>query len=527
MATSTAHPAAATENQPQKRDFRQEVTDRIVKMLEEGVAPWQKPWEPGASSAGMPMNPTTDKAYRGGNAIHLMATALSRGYDDPRWMTYKQAADNGWQVRRGEKGTQIEFWEVKPVRDKDRSGQPEGVPAGEATDRNRDRDGSRLIHRVYTVFNARQIEGVPAYKPKEHSTFEAIESAEKILDNSGARIAHDQADRAFYSRASDSIHLPPRDAFKDPAGYYGTALHELAHWTGHPSRLNRQTLNETYRFGDTNYAKEELRAELASVFLAAERGIPHDPAQHAAYVGSWISALKQDKNEIFRAAHDASAASDFLLGLERDRSIADQALAATPAKDVPTTGTSRAAVFEERTTKLEQDREDMAEQPGTDVAPAETTPVRESTQFAARYEAGSSTVNVEHKQTGTDHRTTVDPSMNPDRNGRAGAAVPESAKDGTPASPFRAAEAITRDTLGNSAHLREARTDSGTYRGPIIGETESHLIQRQSAHVGIAHLKSALDQQPGIGTNVSINYSDGKALVREVRDRAKTQGLGR
>src|SRR4051794_26489923 len=326
MATSTAQPASVSDNPTEKRDFRQEVTDRIIKMLEEGVAPWQKPWEPGAAPAGMPMNPTTDKAYRGGNAIHLMATGLRRGYDDPRWITYKQAADQGWQVRRGEKGTQIEFWEVKPVQSRDRSGQPEDGQAGDTTDRQRDREGSRLIHRVYTVFNAKQVDGIPAYRSKQHSTFEAIESAEKILDHSSARIFHDQADRAFYSRGSDTIHLPPREAFKDPAGYYGTALHELAHWSGAENRLNRQTLAESYRFGDQNYAREELRAELASVFLAAERGIPHDPAQHAGYVGSWISALRQDKNEIFRAAHDASAAPDFLLALERDRSIADQAL---------------------------------------------------------------------------------------------------------------------------------------------------------------------------------------------------------
>src|SRR5262245_25851614 len=96
-----------------RRDHRQEVTDSIVKMLEEGVAPWQKPWQ----ATAMPFNPTTDKAYRGGNAVHLMATAIQRGFEDPRWMTYKQAAQNGFQVRQGEKGTHIEFWEVKQSKD--------------------------------------------------------------------------------------------------------------------------------------------------------------------------------------------------------------------------------------------------------------------------------------------------------------------------------------------------------------------------------------------------------------------------
>ena len=102
----------------QNRDHRQEVTDSIISLLEQGVAPWQKPWQ----GIGIPTNPTTDKAYRGGNAVHLMATALQRGYDDPRWMTYKQAAENDWQVKKGEKGTRIEFWEVKdPTRRQDRT----------------------------------------------------------------------------------------------------------------------------------------------------------------------------------------------------------------------------------------------------------------------------------------------------------------------------------------------------------------------------------------------------------------------
>src|SRR6202050_4592272 len=119
MAATTSLP---TEHQhtdkPALRDFRQEVTDSIVGMLERGGAPWQKLWEPGASSLGIPFNPTSERAYRGGNAIHLMATGLERGYEDPRWMTYKQAADNGWQVRRGERGTQVEYWEAKEASEK-------------------------------------------------------------------------------------------------------------------------------------------------------------------------------------------------------------------------------------------------------------------------------------------------------------------------------------------------------------------------------------------------------------------------
>jgi len=320
--------------EPTRRDFRREVTDRIISMLENGVAPWQKPWNPTDASLDMPMNPTTGKAYRGGNAIHLMATGLHRGYGDPRWMTYRQASEMAWQVRKGEKGTQIEFWEVKAGRDT----RAEPIPGGDGdghqpADESAQARGNRLIHRVYTVFNAKQIEGIPEWNAKQRTVFEVVEAADQILKNSGATIRHDQADRAFYNRLSDSIHLPPNHAFHDAAGYYGTALHELAHWTGHPSRLDRATLNETYRFGDISYAKEELRAELASVFLVAERGIPHDPNQHAAYVGSWIKTLKEDKNEIFRAAHDASRAADFLLALERDRSITGAVHPAAPLLD--------------------------------------------------------------------------------------------------------------------------------------------------------------------------------------------------
>ena len=298
-----------------KRDLRQEITDDIIAALEKGVAPWQKPWQAGAFE--MPLNPTSGKPYRGGNALQLMVAGMRNGFEDPRWITYRQAQENGWQVRRGEKGTQIEFWQFPSNQGEDHEGSRDDTPESS-------RD--RFIYRVYTVFNASQIEGIPTHTPRVRQEWEIIHDAEAILQNSGARISHDQQDRAFYHWLTDTIHLPPRAAFDSAGTYYGTALHETAHWTGAPGRLNRETLNESYRFGDFEYAKEELRAELASVFLMAERGIPHNPDDHAAYLGSSLKSLQDDKHEIFRAARDAHKAADLLIVLEHHKSL-DQALA--------------------------------------------------------------------------------------------------------------------------------------------------------------------------------------------------------
>ena len=287
-------------DKPPPRDYRQELTDELVKLLESGTAPWQKPWKADLS---MPMNPTTGKLYRGGNVLSLMIASMAKGYGDSRWMTYKQAAEKEWQVRKGEKGTQIEFWEARP-----------GDKSAEADDEERK---GRLIHRVYTVFNAQQIDGIPTIAIEPRKPFEVIEAGEQILANSGATIKHG-GHEAFYQRKADYVQLPEKDTFHDAPAYYGTACHELAHWSGHPSRLNRDTLTDSYRFGDQQYAREELVADLASTFMAAKRGIPHNPEHTAAYVQSWIKALKNDKNEIFRAASAASKACDYVLGLGRE-----------------------------------------------------------------------------------------------------------------------------------------------------------------------------------------------------------------
>lgn len=277
------------------RDHRQEMTDKLIEQLEAGTAPWQKPWTDGVGHR--PHNPTTGKPYRGGNAMWLDM----QGYSDPRWMTYKQASEAGYQVRKGEKSTLVEYWKFH---DEKKEQGPDGQEKTVRMTLERPRVFSAF------VFNAQQIDGIPPIEKKEHA-WDANEKAEKILAASGARIHNDQAGRAFYRPSTDSIHLPERSQFETEGHYYATALHELGHWSGHESRLNRQLDGG---FGSESYAREELRAEIASYFLGTELGIPHDPSNHAAYVGSWIKALKEDKNEIFRAARDAEQIADFVMG---------------------------------------------------------------------------------------------------------------------------------------------------------------------------------------------------------------------
>jgi antirestriction protein ArdC len=285
-------------DKPPPRDYRQEITDQVIKLLESGTSPWQKPWDAG-ELGGIPYNPTTMKPYRGGNVLGLMIASMSRGYTDPRFCTYKQAIDNGWQVRKGEKATTIEFWDVKPS---DNEG-------GAADEEKR----GHTIHRVYHVFNAQQIEGIPPLVTQPRKPFQIIEAGEKVMKDSGADIRQGGA-KAYYSPSGDYIQMPPKDCLVDELHYYATSLHELTHWTGAKHRLDSDI---SHPFGFPGYAQEEMRADLASLFMAAELGIPYDPKDQASYIQSWIKVLKNDKNEVFRAAADASKACDYVLGKNR------------------------------------------------------------------------------------------------------------------------------------------------------------------------------------------------------------------
>ncbi len=295
------------------KPFVEAVAERLIEQLRAGTAPWQKPWEAGEPGGHLPMNPTTGNRYNGINAVNLMC----QGREDHRWMTYKQAAAAGANVRKGEKGTPIQYWKFsdeQPMVDSD--GKAVLDARGKQVKQSVKLERPALF--TATVFNAEQIDGLPPPQPAKKHEWSGVERAEQILAASGADIRHGESDRAFYRAATDRIHMPDRSQFPTADAYYAVALHELGHWSGHESRLGRDLWHP---FGSEGYAREELRAEIASMILGDELGIGHDPAHHAAYVGSWIKVLQDDPLEIFRAAADAERIQGFVLGLAQTQEL--------------------------------------------------------------------------------------------------------------------------------------------------------------------------------------------------------------
>ncbi len=310
MSTTTRPAYRGGKSTRAPRDHYQEVTDRIIAALEAGTPPWRRPWDPDkAGGPAMPRNAATGQRYRGINVLTLGMSALAFSSGDPRWATYKQAEDRGWQVRRGERGTTGYFFKRLELRDDKRDGSgPEG-----------DEDAVRRIPllRAFTLFHASQIEGIPDYVPPTiaEAPWRAPEAAETIRANSGA-VVRIGGERAFYSPATDHIQMPPQSAFATAEGFCGTLVHELGHWTGAESRLNRDLRNP---FGSHDYAREELRAEIGQMMVCAELGIADcDFSNNAAYVASWLEKLRSDRKEIFRAAADAQRIADYLLAFHPD-----------------------------------------------------------------------------------------------------------------------------------------------------------------------------------------------------------------
>ena len=291
------------------------VANTIIKKLEEGTAPWQLPWNSNGASFILPYNAITGNRYKGINILSL----LSAERKDPRWLTFKQAESKGYSIKKGEKATLIQYVKthdyLTPRDEQGRIIKPQdGKPSKEL---------QKLKTPIITtawVFNAEQVNGIEPLKVRDikSSNWEGLQRVENLIKESKAIISHTNENRAYYNSATDKIILPKRNQFDSADKYYATILHEMSHWTSHKDRLNRDILN---KYGTSAYAREELRAEIASMLIGHELKIGHDPSQHVAYVESWIQLLKDKPYEIHAAAVDAEKILNYIMAFDIKREI--------------------------------------------------------------------------------------------------------------------------------------------------------------------------------------------------------------
>jgi antirestriction protein ArdC len=273
------------------------ITDRILALLAQGTVPWQQPWD---SAMGLPRNLFSQRPYRGINVWLLTAMGLP----SPFWATFHQVKTAGGTIRKGAHGVPVVFWKVYNHED---------TETGETE--------KRFVLRQFTVFNAVQLDGVaiPEITLLAHR-FTPIERCAHLVNTMPQRpaILHGQQ-RACYTPATDTLHLPMPACFHRPEAYYATLYHELVHATGHRARLNRKTLTDLCRFGDPTYAKEELVAEMGAAYLSGICGIAHTTiANSAAYLQSWMAVLRHDATLLVHAAAQAQRAADYIQNLHPD-----------------------------------------------------------------------------------------------------------------------------------------------------------------------------------------------------------------
>ncbi|MCB2009558.1 MAG: DUF1738 domain-containing protein [Geminicoccaceae bacterium] len=311
-----------TTHSPTRADIYTRITSAIIEQLETGTRPWAKPWN-AEHLAGRITRPlrASGKPYRGINVVMLWMAAEAKGYSAPIWMTYRQAAELGGQVRKGEHGTAIAY--------ADKFRKTETADSGEEVER------EIFFMKHYTVFNVEQVDGLPphfyATAAPQLDPLARLDHADTFFASLGADVRHG-GNRAFYAIEPDFVQMPPFESFRDAESYYATLGHECIHWTRHPSRLAREFGRK--RWGDEGYAQEELVAEMGAAFLAADLGLYLEPREdHASYIASWLDLLKKDKKAVFIAASHAQRAVDFLharqgSGIEDEPPEPEQRLAA-------------------------------------------------------------------------------------------------------------------------------------------------------------------------------------------------------
>ncbi len=284
------------------RDLYQDVTDRVLKLLDQGTVPWRNPIRR-AAGGGWPRNLDSGKDYRGINVFLLAMRTWEEGFRSDFWLTFKQAQQQGGRVRKGEKSTLIVFW--KQVN---------------CTDPQTDEEVKIPILRHYNVFNAEQCDGITPPDAAQTDALapavERIAEAERIVTDyrNGPEIMH-CGRQAVYRPLMDRVEIPEPEQFESGESYYATLFHELSHSTGHSKRLNRGLDTKLAPFGSADYGKEELIAEMSAAFLAAASGIsPPTIDQSAAYIDSWRAVLKAEKRLVITAAGAAQRSAEWILG---------------------------------------------------------------------------------------------------------------------------------------------------------------------------------------------------------------------
>ncbi|WP_114782324.1 ArdC family protein [Botryobacter ruber] len=286
----------------------EQVTNEVISQLEQGNVLWQKPW----SSFGLPKNYQSGRHYEGFNAFYLHYITEKRHFTAPYFLTFKQAQELGGHIRKGEKGTQVIYWKVYGPQ----TGSKDEVQEEETP------QAIRFVPFLWTVFNIDQVEGIDFTLPAtfERTDQQVIEECQRVVDQypqPAPRILHGGS-QAYYAPASDTVQVPELKNFVSAQAYHTTLFHELIHASGHPDRLNRFT-NQESRFGDENYSKEELIAEMGASFLSAFTGIKEDVFQNSvAYLQGWASKFKDDKTMLIYASTKAFKAASYLLDLKAE-----------------------------------------------------------------------------------------------------------------------------------------------------------------------------------------------------------------
>lgn len=297
-------------------EIYQTITDKIIEMLESQLEDWNRPWIAFGQDNDFARNGFSGRYYRGVNQFILSFSLMEKGYFKNAWMTFKQVKAHGGHVLKGEKSSPIVFYKTAYIDENKKYISPERVEAMSPGQYNEAGIKAIPVLKLYRVFNVAQTEGLDSsfYEtaPVEPlQDFEKDDRAEELIHSTGAEIEITESNQAYYDRVADKIRLPLREQFKGKTEpFYGTALHELGHWTGHPSRLNRE---KGAAFGDTGYAREELVAELCSAFCCAALGFSKTMTNNAAYIKHWLGILRDDNRAVIQASNQAQKAADFIL----------------------------------------------------------------------------------------------------------------------------------------------------------------------------------------------------------------------